>query len=153
MIDLGGQQRDSAMHIHICILPQTPFLSRLPHNIEQSSLGSILVLIPSDLGPTMAQMKRLLEPGSHRLSPLRETLPSPMWPVLSIPAQRQHWAVSHESVLLWAGHASSLGGFMKSRWGAGSGWLETRGTGEVLGWGAHVWGYFLLVSPSLSCPT
>ena len=39
MIVLGGQQRDSATHIHVSILPQTPFESGLPHNIEQSSLG------------------------------------------------------------------------------------------------------------------
>ena len=32
------QQRDSAIHIHVSVLPQTPFISRLPHNIEQSSL-------------------------------------------------------------------------------------------------------------------
>ena len=30
---------DSAIHIHVPILPQTPFPSRLPHNIEQSSLS------------------------------------------------------------------------------------------------------------------
>ena len=34
----GGQQRDSSIRIHVSILPQTPFSSRLPHNIEQSSL-------------------------------------------------------------------------------------------------------------------
>ena len=34
----GGQQKDSAIHIHVSIFPQTPFPSRLPHNIEQSSL-------------------------------------------------------------------------------------------------------------------
>ena len=34
----GGQQRDSAIRIHVSIVPQTPFSSRLPHNIEQSSL-------------------------------------------------------------------------------------------------------------------
>ena len=33
-----GQQRDSAIHIHVSILPQTPLPSGLPHNIEQSSL-------------------------------------------------------------------------------------------------------------------
>ena len=38
MIGSGGQQRDSAMHTHVSILPQTPLPSRLPHNIEQSSL-------------------------------------------------------------------------------------------------------------------
>ena len=34
----GGQQRDSAVHIHGCILSQTLLPSRLPHNIEPSSL-------------------------------------------------------------------------------------------------------------------
>ena len=34
----GSQQRDSAMHIHVAILSQTPLPSRLPHNIEQSFL-------------------------------------------------------------------------------------------------------------------
>ena len=34
----GGQQKDSAIHIHVSIVPQTPFPSGLPHNIEQSSL-------------------------------------------------------------------------------------------------------------------
>ena len=35
----GEQQRDSAIHIHASILPQTPLPSRLLDNIEQSSLG------------------------------------------------------------------------------------------------------------------
>ena len=35
---LGEQQRDSAIHIHVSILPQTPFPSRLPHNTEWSSI-------------------------------------------------------------------------------------------------------------------
>ena len=34
----GEQQRDSAIHMHVSILPQTPLPSRLPHSIEQSSL-------------------------------------------------------------------------------------------------------------------
>ena len=38
MIISGGQQKDSAIHIHISIVPQTPLPSRLPCNIEQSSL-------------------------------------------------------------------------------------------------------------------
>jgi len=40
----GGQQRDSAIHIHGSILPQTPLPSRLPHDIEQSSLCSAVGL-------------------------------------------------------------------------------------------------------------
>ena len=34
----GRQQRDSAIHTHVSILPQTPLPSRLPHNTKQSSL-------------------------------------------------------------------------------------------------------------------
>ena len=34
----GTQQSDSAIHIHVSILPQAPLPSRLPHDIEQSSL-------------------------------------------------------------------------------------------------------------------
>ena len=33
----GEQRRDSAIYIHVFILLQTPFPSRLPHNIEQHS--------------------------------------------------------------------------------------------------------------------
>ena len=36
----GAQPTDSVTHIHVSILPQTPLLSRLPHHVEQSSLGS-----------------------------------------------------------------------------------------------------------------
>ena len=34
----GEQQRDSAILIHVSILPQTPVPSRLRHNVDQSSL-------------------------------------------------------------------------------------------------------------------
>ena len=34
----GGQQRDSAVHIHVSILLQIPLPSSPAHNIEQSSL-------------------------------------------------------------------------------------------------------------------
>ena len=34
----GEQRRDSTIHIHVSILPQTPLPSRLPHNTEQSSM-------------------------------------------------------------------------------------------------------------------
>ena len=34
----GGQQRDSAVQIHVTILLQTLLPSNLPHNIEQSSM-------------------------------------------------------------------------------------------------------------------
>ena len=36
MIVSGAQQNDTAIHIHVSILPQTPLPSRLPHNIEQN---------------------------------------------------------------------------------------------------------------------
>ena len=36
----GGQKRDSGLHIHVSILPQTCLPNRLPCNFEQSSLYS-----------------------------------------------------------------------------------------------------------------
>ena len=38
VIVTGEEQRDLAIHTCASILPQTPLPSRLPHNIEQSSL-------------------------------------------------------------------------------------------------------------------
>ena len=38
VIVAGEQWRDSAIHVHVSILFQTPLPSRLPHNIEQSSM-------------------------------------------------------------------------------------------------------------------
>ena len=38
------QQHVSAIHIHVSILPQTPLPSRLPHNIEQSSMYGTIAL-------------------------------------------------------------------------------------------------------------
>ena len=40
LIVLREQRRESAIHIHMSILPQSPLPSRLPHTIEQSSLCS-----------------------------------------------------------------------------------------------------------------
>ena len=40
----GEQQRDSARRLHVPILPQTPLPSRLPHDIEWSSLCCTLGL-------------------------------------------------------------------------------------------------------------
>ena len=34
----GEQWGDSDTHIYVSILPQTPLPSRMPHNIEQSSM-------------------------------------------------------------------------------------------------------------------
>ena len=42
VIVLGEQQRDSAIYIHVSILPQPPLPSRLPCNIEQSSICYIV---------------------------------------------------------------------------------------------------------------
>ena len=41
----GGQQRDSTIHLHVSVLPQTPLPSRLPHNTEQSSQGYTVTLL------------------------------------------------------------------------------------------------------------
>ena len=38
LIASGERQRDSALHIYVSILPQTPLPSMLPYNIEQHSM-------------------------------------------------------------------------------------------------------------------
>ena len=43
MVVSSGQQRDSAGHIHVSILSQTPFPSSLPYDSEQSSLCYTMV--------------------------------------------------------------------------------------------------------------
>ena len=56
----GVHHSDSAVHIHVSILPPTPLTSRLPYNIEQSfpvlylliihlKYSSVYVLIPNSL--------------------------------------------------------------------------------------------------------
>ena len=48
VIILGEQRRNSAIHVHASILPQTPLPCRLPHNIEQSPVlysRSLLVIL------------------------------------------------------------------------------------------------------------
>ena len=42
----GGQQRDSARHVHVSILSQTPLPSRLAHNVEHSPISTV----PSTVG-------------------------------------------------------------------------------------------------------
>ena len=42
MVVSGEQQKDSAVHIHTAVLPQTPHPSRLPHNIQQSPMCYIV---------------------------------------------------------------------------------------------------------------
>ena len=43
-VTVSGEQRDSAIHIHVSVFPQTPLPFRLPHNIEQSSMCFIVGL-------------------------------------------------------------------------------------------------------------
>ena len=38
MLVSDEQQRNSGIHTHLSVLSQTPLLSRLPHDVEQSSL-------------------------------------------------------------------------------------------------------------------
>ena len=67
VIASGGQQEQSVIHTHIPILSQTPLPSRLPHNMEQSSLCYTV--------------------GHFRLSTLNITLCTwtPQTPLLSLP--------------------------------------------------------------------
>ena len=68
----GEEQRDSATHIHVPNLPQTCLPSRLPYNIEQSSISytvdpfkysSVYMSIPNSL--TTYPFPPILPPGNH----------------------------------------------------------------------------------------
>ena len=58
----GKQRKDSAIHRHVSILPQTPLASRLPHNIEQpfvcSTVGPCWLSILNGI-PYMWNLKRI----------------------------------------------------------------------------------------------
>ena len=72
-----GQQRDSATHTHVSILPHTPLPSRLPHNMEQRFLcimsllvthfkySSVHLSIPNSL--TIPSLHLSL-PGNHKFT-------------------------------------------------------------------------------------
>ena len=66
----GGEQRDSVIYIHASILPQTSLASRLPHNIEQSSLlcAAGPWLTPS-FKPLMFRAVCYTAVGDHKISP------------------------------------------------------------------------------------
>ena len=78
----GGQQRDSAIHIHTSILPQTPLLYRLPHNTEQSSLcysRSLLVIHFQHMGNAGSILGSGRSPGRGNSYPFEDScLGNPM---------------------------------------------------------------------------
>ena len=72
-IDSGEQWRDSAVHIHVSILPQTPLPSSLSHNTEQGSLCYTvspcwlpILTIAVCTWPSQAPWLSL-PPGNHKL--------------------------------------------------------------------------------------
>ena len=77
VVTSGGQQRDSARHIRVSILPQTLLPSRLPYNIEQSSLcysvGPWCLSIFKYSNMYMAVPKSLTvsSPGNHNVPSLK----------------------------------------------------------------------------------
>ena len=100
----GGQQRDSAILTHVSILPQTPLPSRLPHNIEQSSLCytvgpywlSILIITVSACWSHTPYLITLSPPSNpHHLTISQMATsfnpPDRLWVVLPHPVAR--WGV------------------------------------------------------------
>ena len=59
LIVSGEQQRDSVIHIHVSIVPQTPLPYRLPHNNDQNSICYTIVSQQDffDLPPRMMKIK------------------------------------------------------------------------------------------------
>ena len=101
MIDSGGQQRDLAIHIHVSIVPQTPLPSRLPDNIEQSSMcyivgfywlssfnySSVYMYIPNSLilfSIRVQLMNNVLVPGIQK-GDLVIQIPVPNLPQIPFP--------------------------------------------------------------------
>ena len=73
----GGQQRASDIHTRVSILPQTPLPSRLPHNIQQSSLCYTV-------GPSLSTLLSDFIYSLLSLCPLNEFPQDPV-PLLSGP--------------------------------------------------------------------
>ena len=71
----GRQQRSLARHIHVSILPQTPFPSRLQHNIEQSSLCAML-----GRSSCFKTSQRYLTTSSAVIYDTHTFLPTPQFP-------------------------------------------------------------------------
>ena len=77
----GGQQRDSVIRVHVFILPQTPLPSRLPHNIEQSSLCCAIVpcwlsILNKQCGPVHSKLPNYHLPYPPYPSPPRQPVSS-----------------------------------------------------------------------------
>ena len=70
------QKRDSVIHVHVSVLPQTPLLSKLSHSFEQSSLcfregPCCLSILNTAVCTSSSQTSYLsfplaLPPGNHR---------------------------------------------------------------------------------------
>ena len=80
----GGQQGDSAIHVHESALPQTPVPARLPRNFEQSSLCSAMGPWLSNLNTAectcaspnpQPSLTPILRPSSHKFQTLDFSLP------------------------------------------------------------------------------
>ena len=82
------QPRDSAIHIHVSLLPQTPFPSRLPHYTEQSSLCS-----------TVASGSLL----HFKYSSVHMTIPNLLSPSPTLPPTASYLAylIKHFSFMSW----------------------------------------------------
>ena len=68
----GEQQRDPATCIHVSILPQTPFPSRLPHNIPGLYSRSSLAIhfkyssVYMSIQNSLTLLSPILLPGNHK---------------------------------------------------------------------------------------
>ena len=103
----GGQQRNSAIHIHVSILPQTPLPSRLSRNIEQSSMSytsRTLLLIHFKCSSVYMSISNSLTIPSPHHSPLevrifsfKPPLPPPPPFVSLFPTVQSRYSVVSES--------------------------------------------------------
>ena len=114
----GAQQSNSVIHIHISILPQTPLLSKLSHNIEELyiSFSSGPQLWPSRLWLPFCSLMECSLCVVEKRSPITWTLAASLvvQVLKNLPAKQEIWVWSpgwedpleegmatHSSILAW----------------------------------------------------
>ena len=102
MIVSCEQWRDSAIHIHVSIFPQTPLPSWLPHNVEQSSMYYTV-------GPCWLPILNISSVQFSSVAPLCPTLCDPMnCSMLGLPVHHQLPEFTQTQIYLFFNESNSL---------------------------------------------
>ena len=118
MIVLGEEWRDSVIHIHVSILPQTPLPSRLPYNIKKSSLcyteAPSTRLLNTLQGSVLLYYTTLIHPPHREMCDYRGTQ-NLEWSELNCgPLKEFPWWLSVKNPPANAGHPGLITGSRRS---------------------------------------